>query len=270
MSTVSRRAFVTASSVGVAAAAAVPRPASAVVSWMDGGLPEGFPTQDPQAVRLVVLKSHVDYEAVREMVTRRPALAKAAWDWGFGDWESALGAASHMGRRDIAEVLLEHGARPNLFTFAMLGQVDVIRAMCTANPGLQRLHGPHGITLLQHAVNGGEDAAAVVEYLQELGDADLGQTNLPLDESTIEACTGDYEPDGVPGVRFRIEYHDRMKLLRFGRDDRQPRSLLRETGYTFNPGGAPSVRVTFDVQHGRATGLTVRDGDLVINATKRD
>jgi hypothetical protein len=34
-------------------------------------------------------------------------LARAAWDWGFGDWETALGAASHMGSRPI---------RPDQFT----------------------------------------------------------------------------------------------------------------------------------------------------------
>ena len=127
------------------------------------------------------------------------ARAKAAWDGGFGDWESARGAASHMGRRDITEVLIEHGARPNLFTFAMLGQVDVVRAICRANPGIQRLHGPHGITLRSHARNGGAQAASVVEYLEELGGADVGQVNEPLDEQTARIYSGDYEPGGAAG-----------------------------------------------------------------------
>ncbi|MCH8004828.1 MAG: ankyrin repeat domain-containing protein, partial [Planctomycetes bacterium] len=42
----------------------------------------------------VVRYSHFDIDAVHELITDRPALAKASWDWGFGDWESALGAAS--------------------------------------------------------------------------------------------------------------------------------------------------------------------------------
>ena len=183
MSIVSRRTFFTASSAALVATAARPRSAAAVTRWIDGGsLPASFPTQDPDVVRLVVGKAHVDYEVVHELVTARPQLAKAAWDWGFGDWESALGAASHMGRRDIVDVLLAHGARPNLFTFAMLGQLDVVRATCRGNPGIQRVPGPHGITLLQHADAGGDEAAAVVEYLRELGDADVRPTNLPLDE----------------------------------------------------------------------------------------
>ncbi len=85
-----------------------------------------FPSQDPALVRETVAAAHTRIERVRELVEASPALAKAAWDWGFGDWESALGAASHMGRVDIAELLIAHGARPNLFTFAMLGQLDVV------------------------------------------------------------------------------------------------------------------------------------------------
>ena len=58
------------------------------------------PRQDPAVVREVVGVSHRDLARVRELVERQPALANATIDWGFGDWESALGAASHVGRRD--------------------------------------------------------------------------------------------------------------------------------------------------------------------------
>ena len=57
-----------------------------------------FPSHDPSTVRDVVAASHVRIDRVRELVEASPALAKAAWDWGFGDWESALGAASHRNR----------------------------------------------------------------------------------------------------------------------------------------------------------------------------
>ena len=56
--------------------------------------------------------AHGNVRRVRELVEDRPSLAKASWDWGFGDWEDALGAASHMGNREIAEYLIGHGARP--------------------------------------------------------------------------------------------------------------------------------------------------------------
>ena len=105
-----------------AEAGAARRPRAAEVA----GRP-GF-RQHQERVRSVVGASHSNLERVRELVLEQPALAKANWDWGFGDWESALGAASHTGRREIAEFLIAHGARPNLFSAAMLGEVDVVRA----------------------------------------------------------------------------------------------------------------------------------------------
>ena len=65
-------------------------------------IPDEFPRQDPNAVQDIVRFAHFNLDKVKELVSARPALAKASWDWGFGDWESALGAASHVGRRDIA------------------------------------------------------------------------------------------------------------------------------------------------------------------------
>ena len=79
------------------------------------------PALDRDLVREFVANSHGDLEAVRSALAGEPALANAAWDWGGGDWETGLGAAAHMGRRDIAELLLAHGARIDLFAAAMLG-----------------------------------------------------------------------------------------------------------------------------------------------------
>lgn len=273
MNTVSRRAFLGTSAIG-AAAPFVPLAAgrstlAATRRWMDGGLPESFPSQDPQLAQKIVGLSHANIDGVRELVVNRPALAKAAWDWGFGDWETALGAASHVGRPDIAELLIANGARPDIFTFTMLGQVDVVRAICTANPGIQKLHGPHGITLLQHAMNAGDSASAVVSYLQELGDADTGQPHTPLEETNAQGYIGQYEPDIAPGVTFAVAYHDKRKTLTFTRDDRSVRILMNRGNHEFNPAGTPEVRITFEVQDGVAKSLTIRDGDLVVNASRR-
>ena len=54
----------------------------------------------------------------------------ASWDWGGGDWETGLGAAAHMGRRDIAELLLGRGARLDLFAAAIPATRD--RRRCSA------------------------------------------------------------------------------------------------------------------------------------------
>ncbi len=55
----------------------------------------------------------------------------------------------------------------------MLGQLAVVRAWVETAPGIQKTPGPHAITLLAHARAGGPDAAPVVAYLQQVGDADL-------------------------------------------------------------------------------------------------
>ena len=120
---------------------------------------------DKELVAEFVLKAHGDLDFVRQTVEREPAVVNAAWDWGGGDWETGLGAASHVGRRDIADYLLEHGARKDVFAAAMLGEVDVVRAMLDAQPDLRDARGPHGISLRAHAEAGGEQAGGVLDLL---------------------------------------------------------------------------------------------------------
>jgi hypothetical protein len=116
-------------------------------------------------VRDFVANAHGDLDYLRAALAEQPSLANATWDWGGGDFESALGAAGHMGRRDIAELLLSHGARLDVFVAAMLGDVDTVRAILTAHPEARDAQGPHGIPLRAHAEAGGEDARAVLELL---------------------------------------------------------------------------------------------------------
>ena len=123
---------------------------------------------DAALVEEFVGKAHGDLERVRQLLAEQPALLNAAWDWGNGDWETALGAASHMGRRDIAEFLLGQGARGDIFAAAMLGQLEIVKAIIDAHPPSARVPGPHGIPLLRHAISGGDAAKHVVEYLQSL------------------------------------------------------------------------------------------------------
>jgi hypothetical protein len=124
------------------------------------------PRLDPALVNEFVLKAHSDFQAVKELLEREPALLTAAWDWGGGDWETALGAASHVGRRDIALFLIDHGAPLDIFAAAMLGETGVVRAMLERFPGLVDARGPHGIPLRVHAEQGGEEARAVLELFE--------------------------------------------------------------------------------------------------------
>jgi hypothetical protein len=126
---------------------------------------EAPPALVPAVVNAFVGNAHGNIDAVRDALAAEPALVNAAWDWGAGDWETALGAAAHMGRRDIAQLLLEHGARIDLFAAAMLGEVDVVRAILAAHPEMRDASGPHGIPLRAHAEAGG--AHAVLDILAE-------------------------------------------------------------------------------------------------------
>ena len=129
---------------------------------------ETKPALESTLVNEFVAKAHGDLNRVTELLTQEPALVNATWDWGGGDFETALGAASHMGNKAIANFLLENGARIDIFAAAMLGKLDIVKAALTAYPDALDIPGPHGIPLLDHAEVGGEDAKAVVEYLNSL------------------------------------------------------------------------------------------------------
>lgn len=120
---------------------------------------------DSKLVNRFVGRSHGDLEAVREMIKEQPRLVFASWDWGGGDWETGLGAASHVGRRDIAEYLLEQGARIDAFATAMLGMTPLMEAMLKASPKIHTVPGSHGIPLLSHAVVGGDKALPILRML---------------------------------------------------------------------------------------------------------
>ena len=129
---------------------------------------ERIPALELELLQEFVAKAHGDFQRVAEMLQQEPALINATWDWGGGDFETALGAASHMGHKEIANYLLERGARLDLFAAAMLGKLEIVRAALEAYPGAINVQGPHGIPLIAHAQAGGEEAKAVVEFLESL------------------------------------------------------------------------------------------------------
>jgi len=130
--------------------------------------PEHHPQFDRARVKRFVIAGHANLPAVKAMLAEEPNLINGAIDWGNGDFETALGGASHMGRRDIAEYLLEHNARMDIFAATMLGQIDIVKAAVVAFPNIVNVPGPHGIPLIVHAEKGGEAAQAVLEFLRPL------------------------------------------------------------------------------------------------------
>jgi hypothetical protein len=233
-------------------------------------VPDSFPTQPPELTREIVTVSHFDLKRVKELVEARPSLARAAWDWGFGDWESALGAASHMGNRAIAEYLISQGARPSLFSAAMLGQVEVVRAFVAAQPGVQRIRGPHGISLFAHAKAGGEAARPVFDFLQSIGDADA-EPPVALSDADIAKLIGTYAFGLGASQQIDVTFDRREGVstmyspLTWTRKGSMGRPLVHLGDRVFYPAGAPSLKIRFKEKVSSVV-MTIHDPELVLVA----
>ena len=222
----------------------------------------------------MVTVSHFNLNRVKELATAHPALVSAAWDWGFGDWETPLGAASHMGNHPIAEFLIAHGAPTTLFSATMFGHLDVVKSLVAAQPGIQQIHGPHSISLLGHARMGGDAARPVLEYLQSLGDADFAQP-IPLTDAETARLSGTYTFAGVADGQIDVNA-DNMKMyagkmysfppqLNWTRKGTMTRPLFHRGDLVFYPAGAPSVRIRFTNEKEKVA-MAVTDGDFELSA----
>jgi hypothetical protein len=268
----SRRSFFSLttglSALGVSAFASrawgqAPPPTPFAISGADA-----LPQQDPSLVKDAVGASHGNFARIRELVEKQPAIAGASIDWGFGDWETCLDAASHVGNKPIADFLLSHGARPTIFSAAMMGQLDAVKAFVAARPGIQKGYGPHGITLLSHARAGGPDAAGVVQYLTALGEADIPLATQPLAPADRDALVGKYVYGPGPRDFFTIDVQqDRLGIDRPGSPAR--RGLGHVGNLVFFPTGVPSAKIAFAREGGKVTQLTVADPVVMLTAKRQ-
>src|SRR5437879_11147288 len=87
-----------------------------------------FPEHDPQIdrarVKRFVIAGHFSLPAVEKMLAEDPTLINGAIDWGNGDFETALGFASHIGRLDIAAFMHAHIVRMDIFAASLLCTLD--------------------------------------------------------------------------------------------------------------------------------------------------
>lgn len=120
-----------------------------------------------------VIYAHSDIDMTRKLLDKEPRLVLGLMDWGGGDWESGLGGATHMARRDIVSLLLERGARIDIFTATMMGQLEAVKQLLTLQPKLIDARGPHGFSLHFHAQLAGKDADRMVAYLQTVKKVEL-------------------------------------------------------------------------------------------------
>lgn len=128
--------------------------------------PEPFKTA---MVKEFVIVGHSNINRVKEMLNEHPNLIYSRYDWGNGDFEEAIEGAGHVGNKEIANYLINQGARVNLFVLTMLGKTNLVRPILEEYPHLLKAKGAHGLTLLHHAIAGGEDSKELVDYLTEKG-----------------------------------------------------------------------------------------------------
>lgn len=107
-------------------------------------------------VREFVISSHFNLDKVKSMLAEYPDLLTVQYDWGEGGLEDGLGAAAHVGNREIAEFFLAKGVPSNICVAAMLGDVGAVESYLKADASQATARGAHGITLLFHAAMSGK------------------------------------------------------------------------------------------------------------------
>jgi hypothetical protein len=163
-----RRHFLTSTLAGAAALGSAPlvlaqnpAPASAPKTSPAPGTEPQRPAQlDAALVKEFVVAGHANIPRVTEMLAAQPSLINASWDWGSGDFETALGGASHIGHRPMALHLLAAGARLDALCAAMLGETEIVTSLLRLTPAGANVRGPHGFSLLYHAGYSGKLAIA--------------------------------------------------------------------------------------------------------------
>jgi hypothetical protein len=167
-----RRFVLTRTLTGIFAAIATPAIAQTTApqpAQATPKIPDRPPALAPALVEQFVRKAHGDFSATKALLEETPGLLNATWDWGGGDFEMGIGGAGHMGNREIAEYLISQGGRMDIFVAAMLGKLDIVKAMLAAYPTLLNSKGPHGIPLMAHAKKGGTPSEPVVAFLEAQG-----------------------------------------------------------------------------------------------------
>ncbi|MEO1288226.1 MAG: ankyrin repeat domain-containing protein [Chloroflexota bacterium] len=139
-------------------------------------------------VRELVMAAHRDLDEVKRLVAEHPDLIDEAVEWRPQQTETSLQAASHIGRRDIAEFLLENGAKPNMVVYAMLGDEEQFNAMLADDPDNINEIGAHNFSLMFHAALGGN--LNIIETIhQQAESVNLGQA--------VHAALMGNQPDAV-------------------------------------------------------------------------
>jgi ankyrin repeat protein len=114
-----------------------------------------------------VISAHFNLPKVQTYLTEYPDLLRAEHQWGEGDFEDGLGAASHVGNRAIAQFFIEQGVEPTICAVAMLGDRAGVDAFLALDPQSANARGAHGISLMFHVALSGD--VAIAQTLKDAG-----------------------------------------------------------------------------------------------------
>lgn len=122
------------------------------------------PDLTPDDIRSFVMDAHFNLEQVKAKLEADPRLLNVMVEELN---ETALGAASHVGNRAIAEYLLEQGAPLTICAAAMLGRQDAVERFLSEDPTLANAREAHGFSALYHAAISGNVAIAEMLYAHD-------------------------------------------------------------------------------------------------------
>ena len=89
---------------------------------------------EAELIREFVFAAHKSLDETKKIIEKYPLLLNCANQGKKGDFETAVGGASHMGRKDIADLLVAKGARLDIFNYAFLGYDDFVKKLVSDYP----------------------------------------------------------------------------------------------------------------------------------------
>ena len=149
------------------------------------------------ATRMIEAVKAGDADALRGILEGEADAAGARDDGG----DSPLLTALYHGRRDLAELMLAHGRQPDAFEAAAVGDVDRLRALLDAEPGLVTRFSNDGWTALHLAGFFGH-VEAVRLLLERGADANVFSINTMRNTPLHAGLAG---PLPAEGVRLLVE-----------------------------------------------------------------
>ena len=140
---------------------------------------------DQETVNQFVIFSHGHIDGVKEMLIANPELINSRSNLD----ETPLGAAAHVGNRAMAEYLLSQGAELDFPAAVMLGNREWVVEQLERDAALANSAGAHGISVLFHAVVGGN--LDMVQLLRDHGADEASITGPDATALNAAAWRGD-------------------------------------------------------------------------------